>query len=278
MMCRLYDVSRDGFNSWRRRGECQRRQEDSELYVLINRLFVKHEGCYGSPKITRELKKMEVCVGQKRVARIMREHGLKAVKSRLYRTRKVKSMFDKASPNRIHNLTIVRENQVWVGDVTYIKMPDGSWQYVSVILDKFSRRIIAWSLSDKRDATLTIATLDRAIRNRGHHQDLIFHSDKGVEYIAGGFRKRLARYGILQSMNRAGKMNDNAHVESFFQQFKTERIKRKSFKTPEELRSILIEYTRYYNYERSHSSIGYLSPHEYESKLFTNKAVCAKAG
>ena len=278
MMCRLYGVSRDGYNSWRRRGQSRRRVEDSEFYVLIKQIFDKHEGCYGSPKITREIRKSGLAVGQKRVARIMREHGLKAVKAKLYRTRKFKSVYDKASPNRIYEVKITGENQVWVGDVTYIRMPDDSWRYVSVILDKYSRRIVAWSLSDKRDVRLTIKTLERAVRNRGHHEGLIFHSDKGIEYVASSFRARLSRYGIVQSMNRVGEMNDNAHMESFFQQFKTERIKRRYFKNSKDLRDILSKYARYYNEERSHSSIGYLSPSEFESKIEANKAVCAKAG
>lgn len=278
MMCRIYGVSRDGYNAWRRRGQSARRQEDSELYMLIKGIFVKHDGCYGSPKIMRELRKLGVCIGQKRVARIMREHGLRAVKARLYRTKKVRSIYDKASPNRIHDLQITGENQVWVGDVTYIRMPDESWRYVSVILDKYSRRIVAWSLSDKRDVSLTINTLERAVRNRGHHEGLIFHSDKGIEYVASSFRERLHCYDIAQSMNRVGEMNDNAHMESFFQQFKTERIKRRPFNNSKELRAILSEYTRYYNHERSHSSIGYLSPVEFEGKMKANKMVCAKAG
>jgi transposase InsO family protein len=267
LMCRLYEVTRDGYNAWRRRGESVRRQEDNELYVLIKQVFDRHDGCYGSPKITRELRKQGIPIGQKRVARIMREHGLKAVKARLYRTKAYSHAFLKASPNRILDIEPTRPNQLWVGDVTYIRMPDSSWQYLSVIMDRFSRRIIAWSLSNKRDAALTTSTIERAVRNRGCHQDLIFHSDKGVEYIAKSFRKRLSNYRIVQSMNRVKEMNDNAFIESFFQDFKTERIKRRIFKTVDQLRAIISEYMRYYNYERSHSSIGYISPVEYECRI-----------
>jgi len=105
------------------------------------------------------------------------------------------------------------------------------------------------------------------VRNRGHHQDLLFHSDRGVEYLAGGYQERLQRYGIAQSMNRVRQMNDNAFIESFFQQFKTERIKRVVVKTAEQLRGIISEYMRYYNHERSHSSIGYISPNEFECRM-----------
>lgn len=267
LMCRLYEVTRDGYNSWRRRGKSTRRQEDSELYVLIKQIFDHHDGCYGSPKITRELRKAGIRVGQKRVARIMREHGLKAIKARLYRTRAFRHAYLKASPNRIKDIDLDRPNQLWVGDVTYIRMWDGSWQYLCAIMDRFSRRIIAWSLSDKRDGALSTVTLSRAVRNRGCHPDLIFHSDKGVEYIAKSFRKRLSNYGILQSMNRVKEMNDNAHIESFFQDFKTESIKRRVFKTVEQLRAIISEYMRYYNFERSHSTLGYVSPAEFEGRM-----------
>lgn len=267
LMCRVYEVSRDGYNSWRRRGRSERKEEDSEIFALINYVFHKHEGCYGSPKITRELRKLGVCVGQKRVARLMREHGLRAVKARMYRTKPFAHAFLKASPNRIYDLVPDRVNQVWVGDITYIRMPDDSWQYLSVIMDRFSRRIVAWALGSRRDAALTSRTLAQAMKNRSAPKELIFHSDKGVEYIAISFRKKLKHYGIEQSMNRVKEMNDNAHMESFFQGFKTERLKRKVFKTVDQLRAIISEYMRYYNYERSHSSIGYIAPHEFESKM-----------
>lgn len=266
-MCRVYGVSRDGFNSWRRRGPSLREQEDAELFSLINQVFTQHEGCFGSPKITRELRKQGVCVGQKRVARIMRTHGLIAVKARMYRTKKYDKGIAMPSACLIADFKPTAPNQLWVGDVTYLKMPDGQWQFLSVIMDRFSRRIIAWSLSENRDAGLTVSTIDRAVRNRGLSRDLIFHSDKGSEYIAQAFRKRLSRFNIRQSMNRVKQMNDNAFIESFFQDFKTERIKRRIFKTVEQLRAIISEYMRYYNFERSHSAIGYISPAEFESKM-----------
>lgn len=267
MMCRVYGVTRDGYNSWRRRGISARRQEDSELFEHVKRIFDKHDGCFGSPKITRELRKLGIHTGQKRVARIMREYGLKAIKARIYKARPGTHRHFNSIPCRIQELVPTGPNQLWVGDVTYLKMADGSWQYLSVIMDRYSRRIVAWSLSDRRDAQLTLACLDRAVRNRGQHKELIFHSDRGVEYLSAHYKERVRRYGITQSMNRPRTMNDNAFMESFFQQFKTERIKRTVLRTIEQARRIITEYTRYYNYERSHSSIGYVSPHEYECKI-----------
>ena len=266
-MCRVYSVTRDGYNSWRRRGMSARRTEDSELFETINRIFKRHDGCYGSPKVMHELRKVGIWVGQKRVARIMREHGLKATKARIYISRPGMYKHVNRVPCRITDIELTAPNQLWVGDVTYLKMQDGSWQYLSVIMDRFSRRIISWSLSERRDVQLSASALQRAIRNRGCHQELIFHSDRGVEYMANNYRKKLGHYGINQSMNRAKSMNDNAFMESFFQQFKTERIKRRVLESVEQLRGIITEYMRYYNYDRSHSSIGYLSPHEFESRI-----------
>lgn len=244
-----------------------RRQEDSELYGYIKAVFDQHDECYGSPKITRTLRKKGVRIGQKRVARLMREHGLKAVKARLYKARPGMRRHVNRIPCRIEDIRLTRTNQLWVGDVTYIKLRDGSWQYLSVIMDRYSRKIIAWSLSDMRDGKLTLACLERAVRNRGHHKELIFHSDRGVEYLAGRYQERLRRYGITQSMNRVKQMNDNAFIESFFQLFKNERIKRVVVKTAHQLRGIITEYMRYYNFERVHSSIGYRTPHEFECSI-----------
>lgn len=265
-MCRVYSVTRDGYNAWKRRGVCARKQYDDELFLLINEIFNKHDGNYGSPKITRELAKQNVHVGQKRVARIMHEHGLRAIKAIMYRTKKIKSAFASASPNLIADKEITGVNQVWSGDVTYIRMPDNTWRYLAVIIDRFSRAVVSWSLSDRRDGALTIAALERAVRNRDLHKGLVFHSDRGIEYIAKAFRKRLSLYKISQSMNRPKKMNDNAQIESFFNSFKVEKLKRKLYSSDSDVRGLFSSYVRYYNYERSHSSIGYVSPMEYEFK------------
>lgn len=267
MMCRLYGVTRDGYNSWHRRGASDREREDSELFEHIRSIFDRHGGCYGSPKITQELKKKGISVGQKRVARIMRNHGLRAVKARIYTARPGTYKHVYGITCKIEGIKLTRPNQLWVGDVTYIKLKDGSWQYLSVIMDRYSRKIVSWSLSNRRDVSLTLSSIDRAVRNRGHHPELIFHSDRGSEYLSGQYRERLRRYGINQSMNRFKNMNDNAFMESFFHQFKTERIKRQAVESAKQLRSTVTEYMRYYNTQRSHSSIGYISPQEFECKI-----------
>lgn len=258
-MCRLYGVSRHGFNSWKRRGKSERKYEDDALFEYIHSIYRAHDGVYGSPKITREMHKLGFRIGQNRVARLMRENGLKALKARIYKSRPGTYKHIYRVPCRLESIALDRQNQLWVGDVTYLRMEDGSWQYLAVVMDRYCRKILSWSLGDSRDAKLTTSALERAIRNRGRHQGLVFHSDRGTEYLADKYRRKLYCYGMEKSMNRPKSMNDNAFMESFFHQFKTERIKNKVLSSANQIRGIVSEYVRAYNYERSHSSLGYIS-------------------
>ena len=267
-MCRVLGVSRGGFNSWKDRGKSLRAQEDEALFVQIKRVFDTHKGHYGSPKITKVLRDDGVAVGQKRVARIMREQGLVASKAKLYPRKKSNNGLVNASPNLIHDLAINRPNQVWVGDITYIKLVNGDWLYLSAIMDRFTRQLISWSVGPRRDGALTCGTLARAMRNRSYPSGIIFHSDKGSEYIANNFREKLAYYGIDQSMNRKQKMNDNAFMESFFNSFKIESIKQQSIDSERSLRRIASQYIRYYNRKRIHMSIGGMTPDQCEMQFY----------
>jgi len=265
-MCRVYGVTVNGYRSWKRRGVCKRIRDDEMLFGQILHIYYQYDQIYGSPKIHRELRKQGVYVSVKRVARIMREYNLKAIKVRLYRTKKAQSNSTFRTNIRFELLDkiVTGINQVWRGDVTYLKL-NGNWKYLSTILDHHSRRLIAWSLSDNRDANLTIRTLERAIRNRGVHPGLIFHTDQGIEYAAFSFQKRLRHYGFVQSMNRSDKLNDNARMESFYHQFKTEKVRKKEYTSDKSLKSDVLSYMDFYNFRRSHSSLGYISPVEYES-------------
>ena len=142
--------------------------------------------------------------------------------------------------------------------MTYLRVL-GQWRYLAVVLDKFSRRLIGWSISRQRDANLTTDAMAHAMRNRKPEAGLVFHSDRGIEYAAWQYRQKLVRHGIVQSMNRPGKMNDNAHMESFFHSMKTEELNGLTFTTDDGLRNRLLSYIQFYNQQRLHSSIGYLS-------------------
>lgn len=268
-MCRVYSVSRSGFNSWRRRGPSNRAIEDQSLFTLIRRVFKANNGHYGSPKITTVLRADGIAIGQKRVARIMRDKGLVATKAKLYPGKKSHNGSINASPNLIADAVVEGPNHIWVGDVTYIRMSDGEWRYLSVIMDRFTRQVISWSVSENRDAALTCGTLRRAMRNRNYPSGVIFHSDKGSEYIATEFKRLLGVYGIEQSMNRKNKMNDNAHMESFFNSMKIESVKQIEIDSEGVLRRIASKYIRYYNRKRIHMSIGGISPDECEMKYYS---------
>lgn len=266
MMCRLYDVTREGYNSWRRRGKSTRKLEDEALYDLIAHHFKASGGIYGSPKITELMRGQGYRVAKKRVARIMQENGLIARRARIYRRMAGLCHFIRSVPNRELEARADKPNKVWIGDITYIRIGE-EWHYLAVVLDKYSRRVLSWGLAERRTADLTWQVMRQALRTRRPPEGLIFHTDRGIEYRAYYFAERLAKRGVIQSMNRPRRMNDNAHMESFFANFKAERIHgREEFQTRDELWAVMSEYVNFYNHQRIHSSIGYKTPEWYESK------------
>ena len=205
-------------------------------------------------------------VGVNRVARLMRENDLKARCARLYRSHAQLDRFYASIRNEIHDLEATAPDQIWVGDITYLRVND-EWRYLAVILDKFSRRIVGWSLSKRRNAELSLAAFKQAAKKRLVQPGLYFHSDRGAEYVATRYRDWLKDKGVIQSMNRKGVMNDNAEMESFFHQFKAERIHKNEYVTERELRAVIVEYVGFYNRKRIHSSLDYLTPVEYEVRM-----------
>jgi len=236
---------------------------DTELKENILNLFDEYDGIYGSPKIHVLLKQQGIKTSQKRVARIMQECNLKARCARIYRNNTAHDRFYASIDNNIHTLEATAPNQIWVGDVTYLRV-NGQWRYLAVIMDKFSRKIIGWSLSVRRDVELSLTAFKRAATNRLLQSGLYFHSDRGSEYVAHKYRNWLKKNGVIQSLNRKGVMNDNAEMESFFHQFKAERTHKNEYTTEAELRAVIIEYVRFYNSKRIHSSLDYLTPNDYE--------------
>ena len=266
LLCRVYSVSRFGYYSWKSRGLSRHTQQDRELSQQIERLFRETQGIYGSPKIHQCLKREGIHVGLNRVARIMQVNDLKARCARIYRNHSKMDRFYASIRNEIKDVKASKPNQVWVGDVTYLRVNE-EWRYLAVILDKFSRRVIGWSLSKKRNVDLTLTAFKRASKNRLNQSSVYFHSDRGAEYVANKYRKRLKARGVIQSMNGKGVMNDNAEMESFFHHFKAEPLHRNKFMTEKELRAIIIEYVGFYNHKRLHASLNYRSPVEYEVKM-----------
>jgi transposase InsO family protein len=240
--------------------------EDIELTAQIEKEFYAVNGIYGSPKIHQRLKQEGILAGKNRVARLMQENDLKARCARIYRSHAKMDRFYASIRNQIHELEATGPDQIWVGDVTYLKINE-EWRYLAVILDKYSRRVVGWSLSKKRNAELSLAAFKRAAAKRVVQAGLYFHSDRGAEYVAHKYQNWLKKQGVIQSMNRKGVMNDDAEMESFFHQLKAERLHRNQYRTEKELRAVIIEYVGFYNQKRIHSSLNYMTPNEFEVSL-----------
>jgi len=264
-MCALYGVKRAGYYAWRGRGESARRQQDRVLLDKIQTIFERSRGTYGSPRVLHALASAGVRVSRRRVARLMRQAGLRARAVKLYRRVPGLHGFFTSIPNRQLNRLATGPDQVWVGDITYLKV-GSAWRYLAVVMDRYSRRIIGWSLGASKDARLTLAAFNRAVRNRRPRPGVIFHSDRGIEYAAHLFRKRLAALGFVQSMNRPREITDNAYMESFFHSMKSDTVHGFIFTDTAELKQLLRSYIPYYNGVRLHSGIGYSSPVEYEAR------------
>lgn len=260
-LCRRYGVTRAGYYAWRRRPESAHAEQDRQLSVVIHRLFAVHQERYGSPRLHEALCRRGWHVSRRRVARLMREAGLRAKAVRGYRAKAGTHRFYDALPNCVSGRAVTQQNQVWVGDITYLPV-GGQWWYLAVVLDRYSRRVLAWSLTPRRDARVTTAVLRRAARRRRTIQT-IFHSDRGSEYLAAPFRACVTQLGLLQSASRRGP-EDNSHMESFFHSLKAELIRGATFHTATSLRKALREYIRYYNHIRMHSALGYRSPIAFE--------------
>jgi transposase InsO family protein len=226
-------------------------------------IFEHSGGTYGSPRLYRALTARGHRLSHRRVERLMRVGGWRARAVRVYRrTAGVHQWFGQ-HPNRVQRRQASACDQIWVGDLTYLKIADRYW-YLAVILDQYSRRVLAWRVSATRDAAFTRALVHAALRRRQPKPGLIFHSDRGSEFLGTPFRDRLVKSGVEHSMTRGGAPDENAHMESFFHSLKAEVTHGRSFATAAELRRVLRRYMQYYNRRRLHSSLDYQSPVDYE--------------
>ena len=265
-MCRVYGVTSSGYYAWRKRPLSARAQQDEALKAQIERVHQDSGQTYGSPRVYRELHGLGVEVGENRVARLMRLHGIKARMAARHYYRGPMKRFHAAIPNRAREVEPTRPDQVWAGDITYLKV-GGLYRYLAVVMDKSSRRVLGWAFGKTRGVWLVVRALDQALRARQPSRGLIFHSDHGMEYASTLFSACLARRGIVQSMNRPGKMNDNVHIESFFHSMKNDIVHGVCFDEDHEILNEVRCYMPFYNNRRLHSSLGYVSPATYEQRL-----------
>ena len=231
----------------------------------IRKVFVENHETYGSPRVFHALKKQGVRTSRKRVARLMRENGLRARALKTYaKPARLKLFYQDIENKRLSVDKPSSINQQWSGDLTYLKVGN-NWHYLAVVIDLYSRRVIGWAFGKHKTLTLTLKALKQAVRIRKPKDTVLFHTDRGAEYRANQVQHYLKGHNIISSMNRPGCCTDNAEVESFFHSLKADVIRGFRFETASELQSKLKSYLDYfYNRQRLHSSLGYKTPVEFE--------------
>lgn len=263
-LCQLYGVSASGYYAWRSRSVSQHRQYDLELMELIKELHQGFRRSYGAARLHRELVKHGYPCSRRRVNRLMRESGIKASTTGLYAWRPGQHEFYAATGNQLQHAADPHETGVqWAGDFTYIKTKTG-WLYHAVVLDLYSRKVVGWSFSRKRNAELTKSALRMALSRSKPQSGCLFHSDQGIEYAAHEYRELVESAGLRRSMSRKGNPLDNATMESFFHTLKAELVHGQLFENVIEAVAHIVEYIEFYNRDRLHSSLNYQSPHNYE--------------
>ena len=267
-ICGLFGVSKRGYYAWRNRRVSARAGQDKVLLMYIKAIHKASRSTYGAPRIQAELRLGHgIPCSRKRVARLMREAGLQGVSRRrakgITRRNPKRPSFD----DRVERqFTAKYPDRLWVADITQHKTDEG-WLYLAVILDAYSRKVIGWSMAEHLRAELVIDALNMAIRNRRPTQELIHHSDHGSQYTSLAFGKRLEQADILGSMGSVGDALDNAVAESFFATLQTELLDRQSWNIRQQLKTAIFEFIEvFYNRQRRHSTLQYLSPFEFERR------------
>lgn len=266
-LCRVLKVSRSGLYALLQRGECQKAREDRRLEVEIRALHRSSRGTYGSPRIHHELQERVFGVGRKRVARLMSQIGLRSKRQRKFRVTTDSKHRHPVAPNRLaRRFEVQALDAVWLSDITYLWTEEG-WLYLAVVLDLGSRRIVGWSTSARLEQDLTLAALEQALYARQPARRLLHHSDRGSQSAAKEYQKRLREAGLEVSMSGKGDCWDNAPMESFFATLKTECVVHRRYASRAEERRDVFEFIEsFYNTQRRHSALGYLSPAEFERR------------
>jgi putative transposase len=264
-MCRSLEVSRSGYYAWFKRPPSYRQLETRRLDMEIKAVYQAHKSRPGSPKIALELQERGMKVSRNRVARRMRQMGLRACTRRKFRvTTNSRHKYPVADNLLQRDFSSDRPNRVWVSDITYVWTRQG-WLYLAVFIDLFSRSVVGWSVSASLGHEMVVKALKRAVWRRHPPEGLIIHSDRGVQYACRGFTEALDHHGFVQSMSRKGDCWDNAVAESFFKTIKTELIYQNTYFTRDQAKKEIFEYIEsYYNGIRRHSTLGYKTPTQYE--------------
>ena len=261
MMCRLLGVSPSGFYAWKRREQSARAREDGRLLERIRGIHGESRQTYGAPRVHAQLANEGVRVGLKRVARLMKQAGLKGVSRRRWPKTTQRAAGARPAPDLVdRNFAATAPDQLWVADITYVPTRS-NYLYLAVVMDAFSRRIIGWSMKQHLQTDLVVQALEMAMERRRPRGPVIHHSDQGCQYTSVAFGARCRQYGVRPSMGSVGDCYDNAMCESFFATLECELIDRYRFLNPTEARRAVFDFIEgWYNPRRLHSSLGYCSP------------------
>jgi transposase InsO family protein len=265
VVCEVLGLCRSAYYAWRNAAPSKKENEEREMSLLIRALFVKHRRRYGARRLASELADLGIDYGRLRVARLMKEQGLRAIQPKSFVPKTTQSRHGLGySPNLLNEAPFPREiNSIWVGDITYIPLRGGTFCYLAMLMDLYSRRVVGWYLDETMTDSLTIAALRMAIVIRHAPTGLIHHTDRGGQYASRRYRAMLTRAGFRQSMNRAENSYDNAFMESCFGTIKTE-LEMTEYENHRIAGREITDYITYYNNERKHSALGYLKPRQFE--------------
>ena len=273
-MCRVLDVSPSGYYAWLVRPASARARRDGELLERILAIHTDSRGTYGAPRVQAELRAQGVFVSRKRVARLMRQAGVRGVSRRRFVATTVRDERSVPAPDLVQrDFEVAGPNQLWVADITYIPTWAG-FLYLAVVLDAWSRRVVGWAMATHLRTELVLDALEMAVRQR-QPRGVIHHSDQGCQYTSIAFGKRCGEAGVRPSMGSVGDAYDNAMCESFFATLECELLARRRFATQAEARTAVFDFIEgFYNPRRRHSALGYLSPIEYERRAPEGGIAC----
>jgi putative transposase len=274
-MAKTLGVSRSGYYRFCQRSPGRWQLENEELLREIQEVFQHSRETYGSPRVHAELKARGHVCSRPRVARLMRKAGIAAKMRRLFRTTTTLNSQRPVAPNRLEqDFTAAAPNQKWVADVTYIRTLEG-WLYVAVVLDLFSRKVVGLAMDKSLHTELVLKALGQALQRRQPTEGLQHHSDRGCQYTSAAFQALLAKNKVVCSMSGTGNCYDNAVAESFFHTLKTESVYFERYDNREQAIRSIFEYVEvFYNNQRRHSTVGYLSPAEFERRYY-QQALCS---